>query len=174
MADYVRPEVLVATAWLVGHLHDPDIRVIEVDEDTTAYEKGHIEGAMGWNWFVDLHDPLRRDYVDQAGLARLLAAAGVGPNTTVVLYGGNNNWFAAYAYWLARYLGFDRVKLLNGGRKAWELEGRGIVTEPPDHSPGTVTVDGPVRGELRALRAAVLGKLGTVRVVDVRSPGEYR
>ena len=174
MAQYANPDALVETDWLEDHLGDPGIRVIEVDEDTTAYEKGHIEGAIGWNWFVDLHDPLRRDYIDQAGLARLLAAAGVGPNTTVVLYGGNNNWFAAYAYWLARYLGFDRVKLLNGGRKAWELEGRELVTEAPDHSPGTVTVDGPVRGELRALRDEVLGKLGTVRFVDVRSPEEYR
>jgi thiosulfate/3-mercaptopyruvate sulfurtransferase len=174
MADYARPDLLVDTEWLAGHLDDPAIRVIEVDEDTTAYEKGHISGAVGWNWFVDLHDPLRRDYVDQAGFARLLALAGVGPDTTVVLYGGNNNWFAAYAYWLARYLGYDRVKLLNGGRKAWELEGRELVTDPPTHAPATITLEGPVRGELRALRDEVLAKLGTIQFVDVRSPEEYR
>jgi thiosulfate/3-mercaptopyruvate sulfurtransferase len=174
MADYARPDVLVDTEWLAGHLDDPGIRVIEVDEDTTAYEKGHIPGAAGWNWFVDLHDPLRRDYVDQAGFAQLLGAAGVGPDTTVVLYGGNNNWFAAYAYWLARYLGYDQVKLLNGGRKAWELESRELINHAPAHSPATITLDGPVRGELRALRDEVLAKLGTIQLVDVRSPEEYR
>src|SRR2546421_8244472 len=152
MADYVRPEVLVDTAWLVGHLDDPDIRVIEVDEDTTAYEKGHIEGAIGWNWFVDLHDPLRRDYVDQAGLARLLAAAGVGPNTTVVLYGGNNNWFAAYAYWLLKLRGFDDVKLLNGGRKKWELESRELVPDVPTHDATGFRISGPERPQIRAMR----------------------
>jgi thiosulfate/3-mercaptopyruvate sulfurtransferase len=174
MVEYANPEALVDTEWLEAHLDDPGIRVIEVDEDTSAYDTSHIRGAVGWNWFEDLHDRLRRDYVDQEGLSRLLQAAGVGVETTVVLYGGNNNWFAAYAYWLLRYLGFDRVKLLNGGRKKWELESRELVAEVPAYEPTEVQVRGPVRGEFRALRDEVLAKLGTVKFVDVRSPEEYR
>jgi len=103
---------LVDTDWLEGHLQDPGIRIVEVDEDTTAYEKGHIPGAVGWNWNTDLHAPVGRDYVDQEGLSALLRKAGVAPDTTVILYGGNNNWFAAYAYWVLRYLGYGNVKLL--------------------------------------------------------------
>jgi thiosulfate/3-mercaptopyruvate sulfurtransferase len=174
VSKYANPDALVETDWLAEHLEDPSIRIIEVDEDTSAYEKGHIPGAVGWNWFVDLHDPLRREYVDQAGLSLVLGNAGVGPGTTVVLYGGNNNWFAAYGYWLLRHLGFDQVRLLNGGRKAWELEGRELVTEEPELEPTGLRVSGPVRGELRALRDEVLGKLGKIQLVDVRSPEEYR
>jgi thiosulfate/3-mercaptopyruvate sulfurtransferase len=174
MSEYTHPEVLVETDWLAEHLDDAGFRIIEVDEDTTAYEKGHIRGAVGWDWFADLHDPLRREYLDPAGLSRLLQQAGVGSDTTVVLYGGNNNWFAAYAYWLLRYLGFDRVHLLNGGRKAWELEGRELVTEVGHLTPTDVQVTGPIRGELRVLRDEVLAKLGTVQLIDVRSPEEYR
>ena len=127
MTEYANPDALVDTDWLEQNLNDPNTRIIEVDEDTAAYEKGHIPGAVAWNWFKDLHDPLKRDYVDQAGLSALLRKAGVGPDTTVVLYGGNNNWFASYAYWLLRYLGFDNVRLLNGGRQKWELESRELV-----------------------------------------------
>ena len=114
MAEYANRDALVETEWLAAHLEDPGIRVVEVDEDTTAYEKGHIPGSMAWNWSTDLHAAAGRDFVDQEGLAGLLGRAGVNPDTTVVLYGGNNNWFAAYAYWLARYLGYSNVKLLNG------------------------------------------------------------
>ncbi len=174
MAEYLNPDVLVETDQLEQQLDDPNVRVIEVDEDTSAYQKGHIRNAVGWDWFKDLHAQPRREYVDQEGLSRLLQAAGVGPDTTVVLYGGNNNWFAAYAYWLMRYLGFDNVKLLNGGRKKWELEGRELTQEAPSVSAGDVQVVGPVRGELRALRDEVLGKVGKVPFVDVRSPEEYR
>jgi thiosulfate/3-mercaptopyruvate sulfurtransferase len=174
MTDYVHPEGLVDTDWLEQHLDDASIRIVEVDEDTTAYEKGHIRNALGWNWTTDLHDPLRRDYVDLESLSRLMQHAGVGSDTTVVLYGGNNNWFAAYCYWLLRYLGFEQVKLLNGGRKKWELEGRQLVADVPSFAPTEVRVIGPIRGEFRALRDEVLGKLGTVRFVDVRSPEEYR
>ena len=174
MAQYLNPDVLVETDQLEQQLDDPNIRVIEVDEDTSAYQKGHIRNAVGWDWFKDLHAQPRREYVDQEGLSRLLQAAGVGPDTTVVLYGGNNNWFAAYAYWLMRYLGFDNVKLLNGGRKKWELEGRELTQEVPSLPAGDVQVVGPVRGELRALRDEVLGKVGKVPFVDVRSPEEYR
>src|SRR6266536_2671208 len=124
MGEYANPGALVDIDWLQDHLNDPSVRIIEVDEDTTAYERGHIPNAIAWNWNTDLHTPVGRDYVDQEGLSSLLRAAGVGPDTTVVLYGGNNNWFAAYAYWLLKYLGYDSVRLLNVGRKKWELEGR--------------------------------------------------
>jgi thiosulfate/3-mercaptopyruvate sulfurtransferase len=174
MTEYVHPETLLDAGWVAGHVDDPSVRIIEVDEDTTAYEKGHIRNAVGWNWFSDLHDPLRRDYVDQDGLSRLLQQAGVGPNTTVVLYGGNNNWFAAYAYWLCRYLGFDAVKLLDGGRKKWELEGHELTEVVPSFPATDLRVAGLVRGELRALREEVLAKLGQEQLVDVRSPEEFR
>jgi thiosulfate/3-mercaptopyruvate sulfurtransferase len=174
MTDYVHPEALVDADWVTRHRGDPDVRLVEVDEDTTAYDKGHIRGAVGWNWFTDLHDPLRREYVDQVGLADLLRRAGIGPDTTVVLYGGNNNWFAAYAYWLCRYLGFDAVKLMDGGRKKWELDGRELTQDVPSFAPTDLRVTGAVRGELRALRDEVLAKLGQEQLVDVRSPEEYR
>jgi thiosulfate/3-mercaptopyruvate sulfurtransferase len=151
------------------------VRAIEVDEDTSAYEKGHIKGAVSWNWTTDLHTPVGRDYLDQAGLSRLLSDAGVTPETTVVLYGGNNNWFAAYAYWLLKLRGFDNVKLLNGGRKKWELESRELTQEVPTYQAGRLTLQGAERSEIRALRDEVLAKVGSgIGFVDVRSPEEYR
>ena len=174
MSDYANPGVLVDTAWLAEHLDDRSIQIIEVDEDTTAYAKGHIRNAVGWNWTEDLHAKPRRDYIDQEGLAELLGKSGVGPDTTVVLYGGNNNWFAAYGYWLLQYLGFDRVKLLNGGRKRWELESRELTTELPRIKTTTLTIAESRRPELRAFRDDVLAKVGQVGFVDVRSPEEYR
>jgi len=174
MAEYANPDALVESDWLAERLDDPGIRIIEVDEDLTAYRKGHIPGAVQWNWFGDLHDPLRRDFVDQAGLADLLGRSGIGGDTTVVLYGGNNNWFASYAYWLLKYLGFDRVKLLNGGRQKWELESRELSGEEPSFPLAAVQLDAPVRVELRALRDEVLTSLGDAGFVDVRSPEEYR
>lgn len=174
MGDYANPEVLVDTTWLAAHLDDPKVRVIEVDEDTSAYQKGHIPGAIGWNWMNDLHAKPRRDYVDQEGMNRLLQQAGVGPDTTVVLYGGNNNWFAAYAYWLFKYLGFDSVKLLNGGRKLWELESRPLVADEPGTVPTTFRIPNRVRPDLRAMRDEVLASLDKVCFVDVRSPEEFR
>src|SRR5918996_5171129 len=135
MAEYANPDALVETDWLEGKLNDPKVRIVEVDEDTAAYEKGHIPNALGWNWNTDLHAAVGREYVDQAGLSSLLQKAGVDADTTLVLYGGNNNWFAAYAYWLLRYLGYDDVKLLNGGRKKWELESRAMNRENASFSP---------------------------------------
>lgn len=166
-------DALVSTDWLADHLEDPKIRVIEVDEDVTAYEKGHIPGAVGWNWFVDLHHPVRRDYVDRQGLSRLLSKAGVGSDTTVVFYGGNNNWFAAYAYWLAKVRGFDAVRLLDGGRKKWELESRPLTTEVPSYAETGFVIPGRERPELRALRDEVLARVGKAAFVDVRSPEEF-
>jgi thiosulfate/3-mercaptopyruvate sulfurtransferase len=176
VADYARPEVLVETDWVAEHAEDPNVRIIEVDEDTAAYEKGHIKNSLGWNWTTDLHAPVGRDYVDQAGLSALLQKAGVGPDTTVVLYGGNNNWFAAYAYWILRYLGYNDVKLLNGGRKKWELESRELTTDVPSFEATDLTVSGPVDGDIRALRDEVLGTVDAkdADLVDVRSPEEYR
>jgi thiosulfate/3-mercaptopyruvate sulfurtransferase len=174
MAEYRNADALVETDWLADHIEDPNIRIIEVDEDTTAYEKGHIRNAVGWNWFDDLHAKPRREYVDQKGLSQVLQKAGVGADTTVVLYGGNNNWFAAYAYWLLRYLGFDNVKLLNGGRKKWELESRELVTDVRAPKATDFTLKGKVHDDYRALRDEVLKKVGKVQFVDVRSPEEYR
>jgi len=170
MTEYANPEVLVSTDWLERQLDEPDVRVIEVDEDTTAYEKGHIRGAVGWNWTTDLHTPVGRDYLDQGGFAELLSAAGVGSGTTVVLYGGNNNWFAAYAY-----CGFDDVKLLDGGRKKWELESRELVQDVPSYQPSDHVLLGDERPQIRALREEVISKVGSATgFVDVRSPEEYR
>jgi len=174
MSEYANPDVLVSTDWLEEHLGDEDIRVIEVDEDTNAYEKGHIRGAVGWNWTTDLHTAVGRDYKDQDGFAELLGQAGVGAETTVVLYGGNNNWFAAYAYWLLKLRGFDQVKLLDGGRKKWELESRELVTDVPGHAPSEHVFMGEERPQIRAFRDEVLSKVGTSGFVDVRSPEEFR
>jgi thiosulfate/3-mercaptopyruvate sulfurtransferase len=176
VAEYANPEALVDTDWLEGHLQDPGIRVVEVDEDTTAYEKGHIPGAVGWNWNTDLHAPVGRDYVDQEGLSALLRKAGVAPDTTVILYGGNNNWFAAYAYWVLRYLGYGNVKLLNGGRKKWELESRALDQDAPGYPATDISVEGPIVGDFRAYRDDVLARLkeGDASLIDVRSPEEYR
>ena len=137
MAEYVNPDVLISDEELEPKLGDPSIRVVEVDEDTSLYGKGHIPGAIAWNWKTELHDPLRREFIDQKQLAALLKKSGVGPDTTVVLYAGNNNWFSAYTYWLLRYLGFDNVKLLNGGRKKWELESRELTSDVPDVAPAS-------------------------------------
>jgi thiosulfate/3-mercaptopyruvate sulfurtransferase len=144
-----------------------------VDEDTDAYATGHIAGALAWNWSTDLHHPVRRDYIDQAGFIDLLRLAGVDATTSVVLYGGNNNWFAAYAYWLLKYRGFDNVKLLDGGRKKWNIEGRPLTTDIPAVDKSSYTITGAERPELRALRDQVLDSVGAAAFVDVRSPEEY-
>jgi thiosulfate/3-mercaptopyruvate sulfurtransferase len=177
MADYVHPDVLISDDELEARLGDPNLRIVEVDEDTSLYNKGHIPGAIAWNWKADLHDPLRREFIDQKQLGALLARSGVGADTTVVLYAGNNNWFSAYTYWLLRYLGYDNVKLLNGGRKKWELESRELTAEVPNVSaPASPVSLGAVRPELRALRNEVLDSVasGDRAWVDVRSPEEYR
>jgi len=175
MAGDAARDVLVETEWLEEHLADADVRVIEVDEDTTAYAKGHIPGAVAWNWTTDLHADVGRDYIDRAGFSRLLSAAGVDVGTAVVLYGGNNNWFAAYAYWLLKLRGFDAVKLLNGGRKKWELESRELTQDVPAYEPTGFEIAGHERPEIRVLRDEVLAMVGGASgFVDVRSPEEYR
>jgi thiosulfate/3-mercaptopyruvate sulfurtransferase len=175
MSGYANSDSLVETDWLEEHADDPNVRVIEVDEDAAAYDKGHIRGAVGWNWSTDLHAKVGRDYVDRDELSDLLSRAGVGDGTSVVLYGGNNNWFAAYAYWILKLRGFDDVKLLNGGRKKWELESRELSQDVPNPQPTGFRIAGAERPEIRALRDDVISKVGSgVGLVDVRSPEEFR
>src|SRR3981189_2933710 len=170
-------KVLVDTDSVAGNLGRNDTRLLDVDEDTDAYGRGHIEGALGIHWKNDLQDPLRRDFIGPVGFAELMDRLGITKDTVVVLYGGNNNWFAAYAYWYFKYYGHEAVQLMNGGRKKWELEGRELVEDPPTCTP---TVGYRARGplpEIRALREQVLNQvLGNeaFRLVDVRSPEEYR
>ena len=175
MAAYKDSAVLVETDWLAKH--GDAVRIIEVDEDTTVYDAGHIPGAVKWDWRLDLRDPMRRDFVDADALRSLLARSGVDDETTVVLYGGNNNWFAAYAYWYLKYRGFDHVKLLNGGRKKWEAETRPLSTERPSPRPASrpPTLSG-ARPELRALRDDIMRTQasGSAVLIDVRSPEEFR
>jgi len=169
-------QVLMSTDALAASLGDPSLRILEVDEDTTAYGRGHIPGALGVHWQHDLQDPIRREFIGAEAFAALMDRLGVGNDTPVVLYGGNNNWFAAYAYWYLKYYGHQPVKLLDGGRKSWELEGRPLTEEAPQPSPTTgYRVKGPVE-EIRALRGQVAEVLDDpgVGLVDVRSPEEYR
>ncbi|HZU16778.1 MAG TPA: sulfurtransferase [Candidatus Dormibacteraeota bacterium] len=170
---YSNPEALVSTEWLAAHLDEPGYRLIEVDVNPAVYESGHIPGAVGWDWKRDLQDPTIRDLVSREALARKLGESGVTPETTVLLYGDNNNWFAAYAYWALKYYGHDRVKLVNGGRVRWEVEGRPYTTEPPRVQPVEYRFAGEPREELRACREQVLERIGRAGLVDVRSPAEF-
>ena len=172
MTGYAHPHRLMETAELGTRLDDGGLAVIEVDEDTTAYEKGHIPGAVALDWQTELHALPRRDFVSAEQLAALLGARGVGTDQTIVLYGGNNNWFAAYAYWLFRLRGIDNVVLLNGGRKKWELESRPVDTDRPAR-PATALRTGTARPELRIFRDEVVARAGTGTMVDVRSPAEF-
>ena len=172
MSEYANPDVLVSTDWLEEHLGDDDIRVIEVDEDTNAYEKGHIRGAVGWDWNSDLHTAVGRDYKDQDGFAELLANAGVTAETTVVLYGGNNNWFAAYAYWYFKLYGHENVKLIDGGRKKWELDGRPLSKDAVERPATQYKAKDPDLS-IRAFRDEVVASIGSKNLIDVRSPDEF-
>ena len=175
MAEYANPEVLVEIDWLADHLDDEDVVVIEVDEDTTAHDKGHIPGAITLNWKTELQDPLRRDFVSSEGLAKLLGDRGISEDDTVVLYSGNNNWFATYAYWLLKYRGVGNVKLLNGGRKKWELDSRELTQDAPNRSAATFNI-GAENPAIRTFRDDVLKRVesGEGAWVDVRAPEEFR
>jgi thiosulfate/3-mercaptopyruvate sulfurtransferase len=175
MDGYANPEVLIETSELEERLDDPKLAVVEVDEDTSAYDKGHIPGAVSIDWVDELHDDPRREFITARQLAELLGAKGIGTDQTIVIYGGNNNWFASYAFWLFRYRGVENVKLLNGGRKKWELESRMLVTDVPETGSATFRM-GAERPELRAFRAEVMDRVGssTGAFVDVRSPEEFR
>jgi thiosulfate/3-mercaptopyruvate sulfurtransferase len=167
-----RSDVLVDAAWVQEHRGDPDVALVEVDEDTSAYDKGHIPDAIKLDWKKDLQDPVRRDFVDQAGFEALLSERGIGNDDTVVLYGGNNNWFAAYAYWYFRLYGHRNVKLLDGGRKKWELDSRELVTEEPKRGTTTYTASEQDTA-IRAKRDEVVAAIGQDNLVDVRSPDEF-
>jgi len=167
-----RAKVLVDAEWAEAHLDDPKVVFVEVDEDVSAYDKNHIRGAVRLDWKADLQDQVKRDFVDQEAFEKLLSAKGVASDHTVVLYGGNNNWFASYAYWYFKLYGHPDVRLLDGGRKRWELDSRTLVTEPADR-PATHYQAQPVRTDIRAFRDEVLAAIGVQNLVDVRSPDEF-
>jgi thiosulfate/3-mercaptopyruvate sulfurtransferase len=167
-----RSDVLVDADWVQAHASDPGIVLVEVDEDTSAYDKGHIRGAVKIDWKKDLQDPVRRDFVDKAGFEALLSARGISNDDTVVLYGGNNNWFAAYAYWYFRLYGHRNVKLLDGGRKKWELDSRELVTEVPQRARTSYTATDQDTS-IRAFRDEVVAAIGNKNLIDVRSPDEF-
>jgi thiosulfate/3-mercaptopyruvate sulfurtransferase len=167
-----RSDVLVDADWVQEHAADDGVVLVEVDEDTTAYDKGHIKGAVKIDWKKDLQDPIRRDFVDRAGFEALLSERGISNDDTVILYGGNNNWFAAYAYWYFRLYGYHDVRLLDGGRKKWELDSREQVTEVPDR-PRTSYRAQEQDPSIRAHRDEVIAAIGQLNLVDVRSPDEF-
>jgi thiosulfate/3-mercaptopyruvate sulfurtransferase len=170
-----RTDATVTADWARQHLDDPKVRFVEVDVDTGAYDTGHLPGAVGFNWVTQLTDTEKRDLVTRQDLQALLRKAGIDDDTTIVLYGDNNNWFAAWAYWQLRYQGLDNVKLLDGGRKKVEAVGLPLTTDAVDHAPGGITLPETTREELRAYRDQVLADIGSERgLVDVRSPEEYR
>ena len=167
-----RSDVLVDADWAEAHLDDPGVVLVEVDEDTTAYDKGHIRNAVKLDWKKDLQDPVRRDFIDKTGFEALLSERGISNDDTVLLYGGNNNWFAAYAYWYFKLYGHRSVKLLDGGRKKWELESREMVTAVPKRARTSYQATGQ-DSSLRAMRDEVVTAIGKQNLVDVRSPDEF-
>jgi thiosulfate/3-mercaptopyruvate sulfurtransferase len=167
-----RTDVLVDADWAEAHIDDPKVVFIEVDEDTEAYAKNHIRGAIGLNWRADLQDGLRRDLIGKEALEELLSKKGVSNDDTIVLYGGNNNWFAAYAYWYLKLYGHGDVRLLDGGRKKWELDGRELVADETSRPATNYQAKSQDRS-LRAFRDDVLKAIGVAGLVDVRSPDEY-
>ncbi|MER7849162.1 sulfurtransferase [Kitasatospora sp. NPDC096077] len=167
-----RSDVLVDADWVQAHLDDPKVVIVEVDEDTSAYDKNHIRNAVRIDWKKDLQDPVRRDFIDQAGFEALLSAKGIANDDTVVLYGGNNNWFASYAYWYFKLYGHGDVRLLDGGRKKWELDSRDLVSEVPAR-PATQYAAQAADASIRAFRDDVLAAIGNLNLVDVRSPDEF-
>jgi thiosulfate/3-mercaptopyruvate sulfurtransferase len=172
---YVHPEVLVSTQWVADHLTDPDVRLLESNEDVLLYETGHIPGAVKIDWVTDLNDPLIRDYVDRARFERLLGAKGINRDTTVVFYGDKNNWWATYAFWVFKLFGVENLRVMDGGRLRWAEEGRELVTAVSKYPEGNITVRERDDSKIRAFRREVEGHVQSRRsLVDVRSPEEYR
>ncbi|TDC65164.1 sulfurtransferase [Actinomadura sp. GC306] len=167
-----RSDVLVDTDWVESNLDAPGLVLVEVDEDVSAYDKGHIRGAVKIDWKTELQDPVRRDFIDKTGFEQLLSAKGIANDDTVILYGGNNNWFAAYAYWYFKLYGHENVKLLDGGRKKWELESRELVTDVPSR-PATDYKAKDQDLSIRAYRDEVVDAIGKKNLIDVRSPDEF-
>ena len=174
MTDYAHPETLVDTRWLADHAKDANVRVFEVDVDTSAYDQGHVEGAIGLDWREDLQQHPVRDLIDKREVEALLSKWGVTPETTIVTYGDNNNWFAAWFFWLLKYYGHKDVRLVNGGRAKWIAEGRPLAKDVPSFGRSDYRAKGP-DASVRALRDLVLERVhdGKAKLVDVRSPKEY-
>jgi len=173
-SGYAHPEVLVSTDWVAEHLDDPNVRVVESDEDVLLYDMGHVLGAINLDWHTDLQDQVKRDFLDKAGFEALLGKNGIGNDTTVVFYGDRNNWYATYAYWLFKYFGHRDARVMNGGRAKWEAEGRPMSREVPSYPETTYTAQEPDE-QIRAYRDDVLKqvKSGAPALVDVRSVPEY-
>lgn len=167
-----RNDALVDIGWAEKHIGEDNVVLVEVDEDVSAYDTGHIAGAVRLDWKTELQDPVRRDFVDQVGFEKLLSNKGIRNTDTVVLYGGNNNWFAAYAYWYFKIYGHQDVKLLDGGRKRWELSSKPLTTDAPKHA-ATQYKAQPARTDIRAFRGEVEDAIGRDNIVDVRSPDEF-
>ena len=175
MAQYAHPESLVSTEWVADHGSDAGVRLVEVDVDTSAYDQGHIEGAVGWDWTDQLQDTLSRDIISKSDMEELLGGSGIGNDTTVILYGDNNNWFAAWAFWQMRLYGHESVKLMDGGRAKWEAEGRPLTTDVVSHESVRYVAAEP-DNSIRAFREDVLNAAttGGSFFVDVRAPEEFR
>ena len=172
---YAHPEVLVSTQWVADHLNDPEVRVVESDEDVLLYETGHIPGAAKIDWVADLNDPLIRDYIDRARFERLLQSKGINRDTTIVFYGDKNNWWATYAFWVFRLFGLEDLRVMDGGRLRWAEEGRELVTAAPPCPEGNIRVKERDDTRIRAFRDLVMDHVMSGKpLVDVRSPEEYR
>ena len=174
MAEYAHPESLVSTQWVAEHGNDANVRLVEVDVDTAAYEQGHIAAAVGWDWTSQLQQTVRRDVISKAEMEQLLGRSGIDNDNTIILYGDNNNWFAAWALWQLRYYGHRDVRLMNGGRAKWEAENRPLTTEVASHPSKTYRASEPNQN-IRAYRDQVLAAVnsGNVALVDVRAPAEF-
>ena len=174
MNAYARPESIVETEWVYEHLDDPSVRLVEVDVDTNVFDHGHISGAVGWNWQSQLQQGMVRDLIDKEGMQKLLSDSGISNSTTVILYGDNNNWFACWAFWQLKYYGHQDVRIMNGGRIKWELEGKPFVGTKSEVDSVPYLAKEPDES-LRAYRDQVLKALSesAISLVDVRSPDEY-
>jgi thiosulfate/3-mercaptopyruvate sulfurtransferase len=174
MATYAHPETLVDTEWVAQHANDPGVRAVEVDVDTSAYEQGHVPGAVAWNWTTQLCDTVRREVIPKDQFEQLMADSGVGNATTVILYGDNNNWFAAWALWQMKLYGHEDVRLMNGGRKKWLVEGRELTTDAPKVEKASYTARQPDLS-LRAFLSEAMQRSAdrSKGFVDVRSPDEF-
>jgi thiosulfate/3-mercaptopyruvate sulfurtransferase len=165
-------DVLVSTDWVAQHGSDAGVKLVEVDVDTNAYDEGHIAGAIGFNWTSQLQDQMRRDIISKADLEKLLSEAGISNDDTIILYGDNNNWFAAYAFWILEMYGHQKLKLMDGGRKKWLDEGKPVTKDPPSLTPTSYKASEP-NSSLRARRDDVMQAIGKNNLVDVRSPAEF-
>ena len=172
---YARPEVLVSTQWVADHLKDPSVRIMESNEDLLLFDSGHVPGAVKIDWVTQLNDPLTRDYLNHEQLQKLLRSLGVNRDTTIILYGDKNNWWATYTLWVFRLFGLEKLKIMDGGRALWEKEGRELTREVPRFPEGTITVSPRDDTRHRAFRDEVLQHVNAKKpLVDVRSPEEFR